>query len=160
MSQLYISKKNHISRFLVNYLGNSLWGITVGFFMFYQWTMFEENNGISNADGIVLNSDAFALWMLYSVSICADLWIVRFIRSWDWLYISIVIFSVFWIPFDFWREESMQASKVTGAIYRHFIGSMIFNLNVLLFVAVCMLPYVFVVRWRMVVLEPELYAVK
>lgn len=41
MSQLYISKKNHIKRFLVNYLGNSLWGIAVGFFMFYQWTMFE-----------------------------------------------------------------------------------------------------------------------
>jgi len=159
MSQLYVSKMQHIKRFLLDYVVNSLWGIACGVFLFYQWYMFEYDNGISHSSGITLNSDAYGVFLLLSVSICADIWIARWIRSWDWLYIAITIFSLFWIPFDLWREQSMPKSKVTGAIYRHMIGSLIFDLNVLLFVAVCMIPYMFIVRWRMVVLEPHLYAV-
>jgi hypothetical protein len=158
MSEMYVSRNQHIGRFFKDYLANAVWGIVVGVFVFYQWLMFESNNGIGLANGWVLNSDAWGVHLLLVLPIVADLYILRFVRHWDWLFVAITVFSVFWIPFDLWREQGMASSSVRQTIFPIFLSSPVYLLNVLLSISVIMLPYYVIGRWRTVVLESKLYS--
>jgi hypothetical protein len=40
MAHLYVSRKQHVGRFLADYLCGTIWGILCGAFMFYQLIMF------------------------------------------------------------------------------------------------------------------------
>lgn len=46
MAHLYKSRKQHVSRFLLDYLCGTIWGILCGAFMFYQFKFFEDAGGI------------------------------------------------------------------------------------------------------------------
>ena len=51
MSELYVSRNAHISRFLLDYICNTCWGLVCGIFMYFQWYILESNNGIRGSDG-------------------------------------------------------------------------------------------------------------
>ena len=158
MAQFYTSRKNHVGRFLSDYLIGIAWGILCGVFMYYQYSMFQQTGGIGFANGQILSADAFGVYIIVVGSLIADIWIMRYIRCWDWLQVLVFIFSVFWIPFNLWREESLRGSSVTGAIFGLMLASPVYLLNIALTVGVAMLPFLFTRRVRTVILEPHLYS--
>jgi hypothetical protein len=111
-----------------------------------------EREAIAGENGLVLGADAFGVFCIISCALIADLWILRHIRHWDWLQVFLLTFSLFWIPFDLWKEQSMVTSKVTGLIYP-LLAEPVYSLNIALIVAVTLLPLWVSNRWRMVVVE-------
>jgi len=100
----------------------------------------------------------FGLFYSVMTAIVSDLWIMRYIRHWDWFQVFIFFFATFWIPFNLWREGSLPGSKLRGAIYTLILKSRIFWLNMIFSIGLFMLPYWLIRRYRVLFLEPRLYA--
>lgn len=128
--------------------------------MYIVWWMFEKQGGILNEDGVTTDLESFGVFTVTITSLIAHLIILRQIRHWDLVYAGLYLFSIFWIPFDLWKENGIPDSRVYKSVGSYMFWTASFDLSILLACAVIMLPLVLTWLRRTYWLEPDLYCVE
>lgn len=159
MPEMFKSRMTQANKFVSDYVCIMLWGFLGGGFMYLCWAMFERNGGILGIDAVVTDTWSFGVFIITITSIVAHLTILRFVRHFDLMYVFWFVFSIIWIPFNLWDEQSIAASPVHASIGAYMIKRGPFVLNTVLVCAVVMIPLV-LARHRRYWIEPHLYCVE
>ena len=83
---------------------------------------------------------------------------MRYIRHYNRTMTFVVVVSFLMIPLAFWYENRMPRSKVYKAIFQEMLASPILILNLILTLALTMLPFIIVRKWKTIIKEPKFFA--